>query len=95
MDRPNLSTKGGRKAWLRGRRMVAARPRRIGLALLAAAMLLAILPLAGVHSLGGWSPRFLALCVVVVAAPFLIAAAWLRRRYLRSLTHEGGSHRIP
>lgn len=95
MDRPNLTTKNGRKAWRHDRRMVAARPRRMGLALLAASMLLAVLPLAGVHSVGGLSPRFLALCVLGLAVPFLVVGAWLRKRYLRSLTHEGDPHRIP
>jgi hypothetical protein len=75
--------------------MVAVRPRRAGLALLAIAILLALLPVAGVHDLFGWSPRFLALCVSTLAAPLLIAAALLRARYVRMMAHEGGARRLP
>jgi hypothetical protein len=80
---PDLTTKAGRKAYKHELRMVAVRPRRAGLLLLGAGMILAALPLSGVHSLFGWSPRFLALGAVAAAAPFLIAATWLRGRHHR------------
>ncbi|QUT06003.1 hypothetical protein KFK14_00370 [Sphingobium phenoxybenzoativorans] len=78
---PDLTTKEGRKAYKHELRMVAVRPRRVGLLLLGVAMILAALPLSGVHSLLGWSPRFLALGAVALATPFLVAAALLRGRY--------------
>jgi hypothetical protein len=80
---PDLSTKAGRKAYKHEMRMVAVRPRRVGLALLGAGMLLILLPLAGIHSMLGWSPGFVGLIVVALSMPFLIAAAWLRGRYHR------------
>lgn len=86
---PDLSTKAGRKAYKHEMRMIAARPRRVGLALLGAGMLLILLPLAGIHSLFGWSPGFVGLIAVALSTPFLIAAAWLRRRYLRGRLSGG------
>lgn len=81
MNHPDLTTKAGRKAYKHELRMVAVRPRRVGLLLLGAGMILAALPLSGVHSLFGWSPRFLALGAVALATPFLVVAALLRGRY--------------
>jgi hypothetical protein len=80
---PDLATKAGRKAYRHEMRMVAVRPRRVGLLLLAVAMLLILLPIGGVHSLMGWSPRFLGTIALAAALPFLIAASWLRGRYHR------------
>lgn len=89
--RPDLSTRAARKAYKHELRMVAVRPRRVALWLVAAAMLLFALPLAGVHSLGGWSPRFLALGAAALATPLLIATVLLRRRYVeRRLSGEAG-----
>jgi hypothetical protein len=78
---PDLSTKAGRKAYRHELRMVAVRPRRVGLLLLGIGMLLTLLPLSGVHSIAGWSPRFVGLVAVAASLPFLIAAAWLKRQY--------------
>jgi hypothetical protein len=91
-DRPDLTTRAGRKAYRHELRMVAARPRRVGLLLLGLGMLLALLPLAGVHSLIGWSPRFLGLGVVAVAVPFLITATVLRGRYHRRRASAEARH---
>ncbi|CAN5424126.1 hypothetical protein BH10PSE12_BH10PSE12_29110 [soil metagenome] len=89
MTPPDLTTKAGRKAYKHEMRMIAVRPRRIGMALLALGLLLLVLPMAvDVHSIGGWSPRFLGLVLVALALPFLIAATWLRGRYHR---HRLGS----
>ncbi len=83
MDGPDLTTKAGRKAWRHEMRMVAVRPRRAGMILLAGGIGLMLLPLAGVHDLGGWSPRFLGLLPVALSIPFLIAARVLRGRWVR------------
>lgn len=93
MTEPDLTTKQGRKAWKHDLRMVAVRPRRVGLVLLAVAMMLGAMPFGGMHSLWGWSPRFLALCAVALAVPFLIAATLLRRRYKRQIMNAGGVDR--
>ncbi len=85
---PELSAKAARKAYRHEVRMVAVRPRRAGLWLLAAAMLLFALPFAGVHSLGGWSPQFLALAAAALAAPLLAASVILRRRYVERRLQE-------
>ena len=63
------------------------------LALLAAAILLGAMPFGGMHSLWGWSPRFLALCAVALAVPFLFVATLLRRRYKRQIMNAGGVDR--
>lgn len=89
---PDLSTRAGRRAYRHELRMVAVRPRRVGLTLLAAAMLLLALPLAGVHSLLGWSPRFLAIAATVLAIPFLVAAQRLRARYRAHRLGGGAPH---
>ena len=73
-----------RKALRHEMRMVAVRPRRWGLWLLALGALLLILPSAfGVHSLMGWSPMLLGLIACAAAMPLLVAGAVLRRRYLK------------
>lgn len=82
---PNLSTKAGRKAWRHEMRMVAVRPRRWGLWLLTLGILLMLLPGAtGVHSIGGWSPRFLGLIAAALAIPLLVMSVILKRRYHRT-----------
>lgn len=91
--RPDLTTKAGRKAYRHEMRMVAVRPRRAGLVLLAMGLLLIVLPLAlDVHSIGGWSPRFLGLLLLVTAMPPLIVAAWRRGRYHRHRQSGGAPH---
>ena len=80
--RPDLTTKAARKAYKHEVRMVAVRPRRAGLALLGAAMVLIALPFAGVHSIGGLGPQFLAVVAVALATPLLVASIILRRRYV-------------
>ncbi|HEX7781765.1 MAG TPA: hypothetical protein VF509_03060 [Sphingobium sp.] len=86
--RPDLTTKAGRKAYKHELRMVAVRPRRLGLLLLGAGMVLAVLPLSGVHSLFGFSPGFLAVAAAGLATPFLIAAVLLRGKYHRRRLSE-------
>ncbi len=88
---PDLTTKAGRKAYKHELRMVAVRPRRAGLLLLAMGMLLALLPLAGIHSVLGWSPRFLGLGAVLLSVPFLIVATVLRGRYQRRKSGQAPS----
>lgn len=84
---PDLSTRAGRKAWRHTMRMVAVRPRRWGLRLLAVGALLLIAPSAfGIHSLLGWSPVWPGLTACLIAVPLLIAGALLRRRYGRGRT---------
>jgi hypothetical protein len=91
---PDLSTKAGRKAYRHELRMVAVRPRRYGLWLLALGLLLMLLPmLTGVHSLFGWSPRVLGLGACLASLPLLIAGVLLRTRYHR--TRMKGEHRLP
>ncbi|MEJ7926773.1 hypothetical protein WG908_08410 [Sphingobium sp. AN641] len=81
---PDLSTKAGRKAWTHEMRMVAVRPRRWGLWLLTAGVLLMLAPGAlGVHDLWGWSPRFLGLVLAAPAVPLLALSVVLKRRYRR------------
>lgn len=81
---PDLSTRAGRKAWAHEMRMVAVRPRRWGLWLLTAGVLLMLTPGAlGVHDLLGWSPRFLGLGLAVCAVPLLAISLVLKRRYRR------------
>lgn len=92
--RPDLSTKAGRKAYKHELRMVAVRPRRIGLWLLAAGILLLLLPMvADVHDIAGYSPRFLGLALAAAATPFLIISVWLRGRYHRHRL-AGGAPRL-
>ncbi len=82
----DLGTKAGRKAYRHAVRMVAVRPRRYGLWLLAVGMMLIVMPSAlDVHSLMGWSPRFLGLSACLAALPLLVMAAVLRARYRRGL----------
>jgi hypothetical protein len=79
---PDLGTRAGRKAYRHDRRMVAVRPRRWGLWLLALGLLLVLLPGAtGIHDIGGWSPRFLGLVAAALSVPPLVASVWLKRRY--------------
>ncbi|QGP80323.1 hypothetical protein GL174_12325 [Sphingobium sp. CAP-1] len=79
---PDPSTRAGRKALRHEMRMVAVRPRRWGLWLLAIGALLLIAPSAfGIHSLLGWSPVWPGLIACLIALPLLIAAALLRRSY--------------
>ncbi|WP_336958290.1 hypothetical protein [Sphingobium aquiterrae] len=83
-DRPDLSTKAGRKAYRHELRMVAVRPRRVGLWLLVAALMVMALPwAAGVHSIGGLSPWIVGVGMAVAAMPFLMVGIMLRRRYHR------------
>lgn len=90
---PDLSTKAGRKAWRHEIRMVAVRPRRWGLRLLAMGLLLMLLPGAtGLHSIGGWSPRFLGLVCVALAVPLLVISVVLKRRYRRRRTSGSAPH---
>lgn len=87
---PDLSTRAGRKAWRHEMRMVAIRPRRWGLWLLTLGILLMLLPAAtGIHSIGGWSPRFLGLVAGTLAVPLLGISIWLKRRYLRGRLGAG------
>lgn len=73
-------------------RMVAVRPRRWGLWLLTLGILLMLLPGAtGLHSIGGWSPRFLGLAVGMLGVPPLAASVWLKRRYLRRRAGAGAA----
>ncbi|NWK96758.1 hypothetical protein DM806_14025 [Sphingobium lactosutens] len=89
----DLSTKAGRKAFRHEMRMVAVRPRRWGLWLLAIGALLLIAPSAlDIHSLLGWSPVWLGLVACLAALPLLIAGAVLRRRYRRGRLTIGGAH---
>ncbi|MDF0541822.1 hypothetical protein PX699_05690 [Sphingobium sp. H39-3-25] len=81
-DQPDLSTKAGRKAYRHELRMVAVRPRRVGLWLMVAGLLVMALPLvAGIHSIAGLSPQFLGAAMMAAAVPLLIAAVLLRSRY--------------
>lgn len=90
----DLTTRAGRKALRHDMRMVAVRPRRWGLWLLAAGALMMVLPSAlDIHSLGGWSPSVIGLALIAVAVPLLIGAAILRRRYRRGLLMIGGPDR--
>ena len=83
-DRPDLSTKAGRKAYRHELRMVAVRPRRIGLWLLVAALMVMALPwAAGVHSIGGLSPWIVGVGMAAAAVPFLAVGIVLRSRYHR------------
>lgn len=86
---PDLSTKAGRKAWRHEMRMVAVRPRRWGLWLLTLGIVLLLLPGAtGLHSIGGWSPRFLGLIAGALSLPLLAISVVLKRRYHRQ--RQGG-----
>lgn len=89
METPDLTTKAGRKAWRHDMRMVAVRPRRAGMILLAVGIGTMLLPLAGVHDVGGWSPRVLGLVPVALSIPFLIAARILRGRWVRGRLASG------
>lgn len=84
MKHPDLSTREGRKAYRHELRMVAVRPRRYGLWLLTAGLLLLPVPSAlDVHSLFGlWPPMLGAVCIIA-AVPLLTASVFLRRRYAR------------
>lgn len=93
MNKPDLTTKAGRKAYRHDMRMVAIRPRRISMALLAIGIALMLLPLAGVHDLSGWSPRFLGLIGMVASLPFLIVAQRRRGAYARQ--HRGEKPHLP
>lgn len=85
------STRAGRKALRHEMRMVAVRPRRWGLWLLAIGALLLIAPSAfGLHSLMGWSPVWLGLIACLAALPLLVAGAVLRRRYRKGRMMEWG-----
>ncbi|WP_414712590.1 hypothetical protein [Sphingobium sp.] len=89
---PDPSTKAGRKALRHEMRMVAVRPRRWGLWLLAIGALLLIAPSAlDIHSLLGWSPVWLGLVACFAALPLLITAAVLRRRHRRGRLKIGGT----
>ncbi|MDI1295288.1 MAG: hypothetical protein PSY12_05300 [bacterium] len=89
---PDLSTKAGRKAWRHELRMVAIRPRRYGLWLLAIGFLLMMAPAAfGIHSILGWSPTVLGMIAGLAALPFLVAATLLRRRYLRGRNKDAAA----
>lgn len=86
----DLSTKAGRKALRHEMRMVAVRPRRWGLWLLAIGTLLLIMPTAfGLHSLFGWSPVWPGLLACMTALPLLVTGAVLRRRYRRGRLTPG------
>lgn len=94
-DQPDLSTKAGRKAYRHELRMVAVRPRRIGLWLMVAGLLVMALPLvAGIHSIAGLSPQFLGAAMMAAAVPLLIAAVLLRSRY-HVQRMRGGARRRP
>lgn len=93
MKYPDLSTKEGRKAHRHEMRMVAVRPRRLGLWLLTAGCLLLLTPSAlNIHSLFGlWPPMLGALCIIA-GAPLLAASVMLKRRHLRQgIASSGGS----
>ncbi|MET0370528.1 MAG: hypothetical protein ABW039_04025 [Sphingobium sp.] len=93
---PDLTTKAGRKAYRHELRMVAVRPRRWGLWLLALGGLLLMLPWMGVHDLLGWSPSVLGMIAGVVAMPLLVAGVLLRARYNRGrLRGAPPLHRLP
>jgi hypothetical protein len=81
---PDRSSKAGRKAWRREMRMVAVRPRRWGLWLLATGLLVWVMPSAlGVHALFGWSPSLIGIVLTLAALPLLTIAAVRRRRFAR------------
>jgi predicted transporter len=81
---PDLSTRAGRRAYRHELRMVAVRPRRVGLGLLLAGLVVMALPLAaGIHAIAGFSPQFLGLAMAALGVPFLIAGMALRTRYHR------------
>jgi branched-subunit amino acid permease len=68
--------------------MVAVRPRRWGLWLLTLGLMLMLLPGAtGLHSIGGWSPRFLGLIAGALSLPLLTISVILKRRYHRQRYH--------
>lgn len=91
IDPIDLSTRAGRKALRHEMRMVAVRPRRWGLWLLAIGALLLVMPSAlDIHSLFGWSPFWPGLIACLAALPLLVAAAVLRRRYRRGRLTTGG-----
>jgi hypothetical protein len=94
---PNLSTKAGRKAYKHELRMVAVRPRRYGMWLLVlGALLLALPPLMGVHSLLGWSPSLLGMIAWAAAVPLLVLGIVRRSAYHRRRMRGGAPlRRLP
>lgn len=82
---PDLSSRAGRKAYARELRMVAVRPRRWGLWLLALGCLLMVLPSAfDIHNIAGWSPTFLGMIAALAAVPLLAISMARRSRYHRT-----------
>jgi len=82
---PDLSSRTGRKAYARELRMVAVRPRRWGLWLLALGCLLLVLPSAfDIHNLAGWSPSLLGMILGLAAVPLLVISMARRSRYHRT-----------
>lgn len=80
---PDLSSHEGRHAYRRELRRVAVKSRRAGLLLLVAGLMVGLLPIMGVHDIAGWSPRFLAMMLVVPGAVMLLFVIGARTSYHR------------
>jgi len=79
--KPDLDDPAARYAYRSELRAIAVLPRRIGLMLLVAGVIIFLLPMWDVHAVGDYSTDVVALCLIATAWLLLGFAMWVRSRY--------------